>query len=140
MKTRALVYVRKSIVKNHRDEISSARQLVNCQTAAELHGWYVGSTDVYQDADGHRSGRTEDHRPAWQALKSRIASDPTVAAVVVNSLDGAAVRPKTFSLSSISSGVTAWRPCPSPGAATYATWSCSPTLCPVSTPLSSPKS
>jgi site-specific DNA recombinase len=96
MKTRALVYVRKSIVKNRRDEISPERQLVNCQTAAEVHGWYVGDTDVYQDADGHRSGRTEDHRPAWQALKSRIASDPTIAAVVVNSLDRGSRSPKDF--------------------------------------------
>ena len=85
-RTRALIYVRKSMVKNRLDEISPERQLVNCQAAAEDHGWTVDEGDIYQDAEGHRSGRTEDHRPAWRELKARIPVDPTVAAVIVNSL------------------------------------------------------
>jgi site-specific DNA recombinase len=96
MKTRALVYIRKSSVRNRRDEISPERQLANCLAAAESHGWAVSDDDVYRDAEGHRSGRTEDHRPAWQALKARVAGDPSVAAVVVNSLDRGSRSPKDF--------------------------------------------
>jgi DNA invertase Pin-like site-specific DNA recombinase len=93
---RALIYVRKSMVRHRRDEISPERQLQNCLAAAEAHHWQVDETDVYQDAEGHRSGRSEDHRPAWQALKARVASDPTVAAVIVNSLDRGSRSPKDF--------------------------------------------
>ena len=96
MKARALVYVRKSMVRHRRDEISPERQLANCIAAAESHGWQVSEGDIYQDAEGHRSGRSEDHRPAWQALKTRVASDPMVAAVVVNSLDRGSRSPKDF--------------------------------------------
>ncbi len=84
---RALVYVRKSQVRHRRDQTSPKRQLENCLAAAEAHGWTVEEGDVYRDAKGHRSGRTEDHRPAWRALKARLAADPTVAAVIVDSLD-----------------------------------------------------
>ncbi len=96
MKARALVYVRKSMVRHRRDEISPERQLANCIAAAESHGWQVSDDDVYQDAEGHRSGRTEEHRPAWQALKTRVMSDPTAAAVIVNSLDRGSRSPKDF--------------------------------------------
>ena len=84
---RALVYVRKSQVRVQRDQTSPKRQLENCLAAAQAHGWTVDEGDVYRDAKGHRSGRTEDHRPAWRALKARLAADPTVAAVIVDSLD-----------------------------------------------------
>jgi len=93
---RALVYVRKSQVRRRRDEISPERQLENCLTASEAHGWTVDEGDIYRDAEGHRSGRTEDHRPAWRALKARLSSDDTVAAVVVNSLDRSSRSPKDF--------------------------------------------
>jgi len=83
-------------VRNRRDEISPERQLANCQAAADGHGWQVREGDIYQDAEGHRSGRTEDHRPAWQALKNRVAIDPSVAAVVFNSLDRGSRSPKDF--------------------------------------------
>ena len=96
MKTRALVYVRKSMVKNRRDEISPERQRANCIGAAKAHGWTVTEDDIYEDAEGHRSGRSEEHRPAWRALKTRIKSDPTVAAVIVNSLDRGSRSPKDF--------------------------------------------
>jgi hypothetical protein len=86
-KTRALVYVRKSMVRERRDEISPERQLANCLEAVQKHGWHTEPSDIYRDAEGHRSGRSEDHRPAWQALKERVRLDPSVAAVVVNSLD-----------------------------------------------------
>lgn len=96
MKSRALIYVRKSMVKDRRDEISPERQLANCRAAAERHGWFVADADIYQDIDGHRSGRSEDHRPAWLALKTRITSDPTVAALVVNTLDRGSRSPTDF--------------------------------------------
>lgn len=92
----ALIYVRKSMVRNRRDEISPERQLSNCRAAVDNHGWRTTEHDVYQDAEGHRSGRTEEHRPAWQALKDRITSDPSVTAVVVNSLDRGSRSPKDF--------------------------------------------
>ena len=41
----------------------------------------------YEDVD--KSGRREDHRPGWLALKRRIG-DPDVAAVIVYRLDRAA--------------------------------------------------
>ena len=96
MKNRALIYVRKSMVKNRRDEISPERQRANCMAAAESHGWTVAEDDVYEDAEGHRSGRSEEHQPAWRALKTRIMTDPTVAAVIVNSLDRGSRSPKDF--------------------------------------------
>lgn len=95
-KHRALLYVRKSMVRHRRDEISPERQLAACRAAAEAHSWEAGEGEVYADAEGHRSGRTEEHRPAWQALKARLAVDPTVAAVVVNSLDRGSRSPKDF--------------------------------------------
>ena len=55
---RALIYIRKSMVRNRRDEISPERQLSNCKAVAESHGWLVDEGDVYQDAEGHRSGRS----------------------------------------------------------------------------------
>ncbi len=95
-KTRALVYVRKSMVRERRDEISPERQLANCLEAVQKHGWHNEPSDIYRDAEGHRSGRSEDHRPAWQALKERVRLDPSVAAVVVNSLDRGSRSPKDF--------------------------------------------
>lgn len=93
---RALIYIRKSMVRQKRDEISPERQLASCRAAATVHGWQVDETDIYQDAEGHRSGRSEEHRPAWQALKERVRTDPSVAAVVVNSLDRGSRSPKDF--------------------------------------------
>ena len=46
MKARALVYVRKSMVRHRRDEISPERQLANCIAAGESHGWQVSDDDV----------------------------------------------------------------------------------------------
>lgn len=96
MKTTALVYVRKSMVKNRRDEVSPERQLANCLAVAQAHGWRVTDDDIYQDAHGHRSGRSEEHRPQWRALKLRLTSDPDIAAVLVNSLDRSSRSPKDF--------------------------------------------
>lgn len=56
----ALVYVRRSMVRYERDRASPERQLANCVKVCEEKGW---SYEVYQDAKGHRSGRSEKHRP-----------------------------------------------------------------------------
>ena len=93
---RALVYIRKSLVRHRRDERSPERQLENCLAAVDAHGWTIEETDIYRDAEGHRSGRSEKHRPAWRALKERVLTDPTIVAVVVDSLDRMSRSPKDF--------------------------------------------
>jgi len=69
---KALVYVRKSLVRYKRDERSPERQLENCLAAADAHDWTVEEGDIYRDAEGHRSGRSEKHRPAWRATSAGI--------------------------------------------------------------------
>ncbi len=59
----ALIYVRKSVVRNKSDEVSPERQAALCVEEAQRHGWTV---EVYRDAEGHRSGGSEKHRPEWQ--------------------------------------------------------------------------
>jgi site-specific DNA recombinase len=88
----ALIYVRKSVVKTARDEISPERQRAACIAFCESRGWRY---EIYEDAEGHRSGRNEDHRPEWRRLKAQL-SRPDVVAVVVNSLDRASRSPKDF--------------------------------------------
>ena len=54
----ALIYVRRSMVRYEQDRASPERQLTNCLRVCEEKGsWY----EVYQDAEGHRSGRSEKH-------------------------------------------------------------------------------
>jgi DNA invertase Pin-like site-specific DNA recombinase len=88
----ALIYVRRSMVRYDEDRASPERQLANCIAVCEEKGW---AYEVYEDAEGHRSGRSEKHRPAWQRLKAQL-SRPEVVAVVVNSLDRASRSPKDF--------------------------------------------
>ena len=56
----ALIYVRKSVVRYEEDRASPERQLANCARVCEEKGWQY---EVYEDAEGHRSGRSEKHRP-----------------------------------------------------------------------------
>ena len=77
----ALIYVRKSLVRNKADEISPERQRANCTREAEQQGW---ACEVYEDTEGHRSGRTE-QRPGWLALKAQLGR-PDVVAVIVERL------------------------------------------------------
>jgi len=84
-RNRALIYIRKSIVRTGSDTISPERQRARCLEEAERHGWIVEPGDVFEDAEGHMSGRT-DNRPDWQRLQRRIRQDQTVVAVVVESL------------------------------------------------------
>lgn len=88
----ALIYVRKSIVRYDADRASPERQIANCIKICEQKGWRY---EIYEDAEGHRSGRSEKHRPAWRRLKHQLARRE-VAAVVVNSLDRASRSPKDF--------------------------------------------
>ncbi len=80
----ALCYGRKSVVRNDVDLISIENQRQRVQAEAERRGLVV---EWYEDVD--KSGRREDHRPGWLALKRRIG-DPDVAAVIVYRLDRAA--------------------------------------------------
>src|SRR2546426_1026964 len=75
----ALVYARKSVVKDKRDEVSPERQVTLCTEEAERRGW---AYEVYKDAEGHRSGGSEKHRPEWRRLKLQLAR-ADVAAVIV---------------------------------------------------------
>lgn len=76
----ALCYIRLSVTKDASDLTSPERQRANIQAACEKHGWIP---EWYEDAKGHKSATKEDNRPAWLALKTRLA-DPDVAAIVVN--------------------------------------------------------
>jgi len=80
----ALIYVRRSVVRNSSDEISPERQRAICIAEAERQGW---TPEIYEDAEGHRSGRTE-QRPGWLRLKAQL-DRPDVAAVIVESLSRA---------------------------------------------------
>ena len=93
MSTVALIYIRKSVVRYEQDRASPERQLANCVRVCEEKGWRY---EVYEDAEGHRSGRSEKHRPGWRGLKGALGR-PGVVAVVVNSLDRASRSPSDFS-------------------------------------------
>jgi DNA invertase Pin-like site-specific DNA recombinase len=80
----ALCYIRKSMVRSAGDEVSPARQRAALQAEAQRRGWIA---EFYEDAEGHRSGRTE-RRPGWLALKARL-DDPDVKAIIVESLSRA---------------------------------------------------
>jgi len=94
-RNRALIYIRKSIVRTGSDAISPERQRANCLQEAERHGWLVEEGDVYVDAEGHQSGR-DDGRIAWQRLRRRLRSDSTVVAVIVESLSRASRSVRSF--------------------------------------------
>jgi hypothetical protein len=61
-----LIYVRKSVVRYAEDLASPERQLANCIKVCQEKDW---AHEVYEDAAGHRSGRSEKHRAAWRRLK-----------------------------------------------------------------------
>lgn len=84
MSSYALCYVRKSVVKNASDEISPERQRLNIVREAERRGFVA---EVYEDAEGHQSGRTEKRR-GWLSLKAQL-DRPEVKAVIVESLSRA---------------------------------------------------
>jgi DNA invertase Pin-like site-specific DNA recombinase len=79
----ALCYVRKSQVRADKaaDQVSPNRQRDLIEALCRARGW---TPEWYVDAQGHRSGRTE-QREEWQALKARLG-DPDVAALVAYDL------------------------------------------------------
>ncbi|NLD42122.1 MAG: recombinase family protein, partial [Chloroflexi bacterium] len=95
IRNRALVYIRKSVVRNATDAVSPERQRQACLAEAERHGWIVEQADVYADAEGHQSGRN-DGRPDWQRLRRRVRHDESVAAVIVESLSRASRSVRAF--------------------------------------------
>ena len=70
----ALIYVRKSVVRYEQDRASPERQLANCVRVCDEKAWRY---ELYEDAEGHRSGRSEKGRPAWRELKRELASIPS---------------------------------------------------------------
>lgn len=94
-RNRALIYVRKSLVRTGSDTVSPERQRAACLAEAEHHGWLVSEADIYTDAEGHQSGKN-DNRPGWQALRHRLARDTSVAAVIVESLSRASRNVRSF--------------------------------------------
>jgi DNA invertase Pin-like site-specific DNA recombinase len=72
------------MVRSAVDEVSPARQRAGIAAEAHRRGW---TPEFFEDAEGHRSGRTE-RRPGWLALKARL-DDPGVKAIIVESLSRA---------------------------------------------------
>jgi site-specific DNA recombinase len=92
MREVALVYVRKSMVRSKQDEQSPARQRALCIQECQRRGW---AHEIYEDAKGHRSGRSERHRPAFRRLKAQLGRSE-VQAVIVAALDRLSRSPKDF--------------------------------------------
>ena len=78
----ALCYVRLSFTRDKEDANSPDRQRANIQSMCDSKGW---EPEWYEDTGGHKSGRKEENRPAWLALKKRLG-DPDVVALVANDL------------------------------------------------------
>lgn len=78
----ALCYIRQSQTRDEDDKNSPKRQRDNIERICLKNGWIP---EWYEDVGGHRSGTSEDKRPEWLALKSRIG-DPDVVAVIANDL------------------------------------------------------
>lgn len=76
----ALCYIRLSYTRNENDSDSPERQRSNIQKVCDSKGW---TPEWYQDTGGHKSGRSENNRPSWLKLKTRL-DDPDVVALVVN--------------------------------------------------------
>ena len=78
----ALCYVRQSQTIDESDTNSPQRQRSNIQAVCTQNGWIP---EWYEDAEGHKSGRSVKNRPGWLALEQRL-SDKDVVALVSNDL------------------------------------------------------
>ncbi|GAB5491437.1 MAG: hypothetical protein Phog2KO_16520 [Phototrophicaceae bacterium] len=78
----ALCYIRLSFTRDESDQNSVNRQRANIQAVCDTKGWIP---EWYEDAEGHKSGRSEKNRPAWLRLKRRL-KDADVVALVANDL------------------------------------------------------
>lgn len=64
-----LCYVRRSYMPNENASISPEQQQAAIRTLVELRGF---ACEWYIDAEGHRSGLSEDGRPEWLRLKEHL--------------------------------------------------------------------
>lgn len=78
----ALCYIRQSYTRDDDDKNSPERQRANIEQVCRENGWIP---EWYEDADGHKSGRTVKNRPGWLALEKRLG-DADVIALVANDL------------------------------------------------------
>jgi DNA invertase Pin-like site-specific DNA recombinase len=81
-RTTVLAYRRRSVVKTKMDEISPARQTRAVEALVDPRDW---TCEWYEDVDGHSSGRTEEGRPGWLALRSQL-DRPDVVGIAAYSL------------------------------------------------------
>lgn len=81
-RTTALCYVRQSQTIDESDTNSPERQRANIQVMCDQQGWIP---EWYEDAEGHKSGRSVKNRQGWLALEKRL-SDKDVIALVANDL------------------------------------------------------
>jgi DNA invertase Pin-like site-specific DNA recombinase len=68
-RTTLLSYRRRSVVKTDRDLVSPARQTQAVEGLAAARGWTCEWT---KGVEGHSSGRTEEGRPGWMALRAQL--------------------------------------------------------------------
>jgi DNA invertase Pin-like site-specific DNA recombinase len=78
----AVGYVRQSFTRHGKDVDSPERQRANIEAVAHLYGFDL---ELYEDAEGHKSGYTEKDCPGWHRAEARL-SDPDVAALIANDL------------------------------------------------------
>jgi hypothetical protein len=62
----SLIHVRRSIVPYVEDRVGPARQLANRMVVCAGTGWVY---ELYEGSERHRSGRSEQRRPARRDLK-----------------------------------------------------------------------
>ncbi len=67
-----LCYVRRSYMPNENASVSPEQQKAAIRTLVEARGF---TCEWYIDAEGHRSGLSEDGRPEWLHLKEQLARD-----------------------------------------------------------------
>ncbi len=78
----AIGYVRQSYTRSGQDQDSPERQRANIEQVAKTYGLDL---ELYEDADGHKSGPPLKNWAGWQKAEARL-SDPDVAALIANDL------------------------------------------------------
>lgn len=91
-KTTVLAHTRRTTVLGHTrlswgeaDSNSPARQENAIQSWARGNAFQ--NVEIFADVEGRHSGRKNEGRPEWLRLRERLDSDPTIAVVVVESVD-----------------------------------------------------
>jgi DNA invertase Pin-like site-specific DNA recombinase len=78
----AVGYVRLSYCRKGEDSASPERQEANIRDICQRYGWIP---EIKYNVDGHHSGTSEEKRPGWLEVKTRLL-DPDVVALVGNDL------------------------------------------------------